>query len=307
MKKVKFLSVLLAAMMLCLSFSSCGDDDEEDPQPNNGGTEQNNGSSEQNNGSTINAFFPEGYNASDVEAWYSYAEVQSDGTKMTAAVYIFKDGTVIQANHKIKPDGTEKKVLEFKGTYTVISGDLNNGKISVPEMNMEITIENGSFTAMDEKYTKQDNSKIPTATTATEDNSGNNQGGNDENGENNGNQGGQVENIEAFYPSSYADKTVAGWFASTRVEESKTKITAIFFFDDNSMVVTSRKIYTDGRSESREIQFEGTYTIESGDFEEGVIKGSNGMTITTDKEGFEIENDGIYTLQDNNNVPEATK
>ena len=83
----------------------------------------------------------------------------------------------------------------------------------------------------------------------------------------------------------------------------------MFFFSDKTMIVTSHKVYCekDGRPASRIIEFEGTYTIEQGDFVEGVIKSSNGYTLTTDEEGFEIENDGIYTLQDNKKVPEPSE
>lgn len=168
---------------------SCGDDDEEDATNDPNGTEKpnDNGNGGEQTDGTIAAFFPEGYDASNVAAWYCLAEVQQDGTKRTTAVYIFNDNTVLTTNHKIKSDGTEKREIDFKGSMTM-TGDYENGTASVPDMNMEVAIVNGTLTAMNETFTKQDNSKIPAPTTVTADNTGDNggdNGNNNQNGDNN--------------------------------------------------------------------------------------------------------------------------
>ena len=123
------------------------------------------------------AFFPEGYNASDVEAWYAFSEVQKEGTLRTTTVYLLKGNKVLTTNHLSQPDGTDRREIDFVGTYTITNGDLNNGSFKVPEMNnMENTIKDGKFTINNNVFTKQDNAKIPAATKATKDNTGN--GGN---------------------------------------------------------------------------------------------------------------------------------
>ena len=38
---------------------------------------------------------------------------------------------------------------------------------------------------------------------------------------------------------SYSDKKVDGWFLSTRTEKSKVKVTAMFFFSDKTMIVST--------------------------------------------------------------------
>ena len=237
-----------------MAFVSCSDDDKDDNNSTNPGA--------------ISAFFPEGYSASNVAAWYLYSEVQQDGTRKASAVFLFNDNTILVTNHKIKSDGREYKETDFEGTYEIKSGNYDNGTAYVPQMNMTVTIQNGKMTPMgEETFTKQSNANIPAASKPVD--GGDNGGGNG--GDNGGDNGDYATTPEAYLPSVYASKTISAWYSLTEVKDSKTKITAIFLFSDNSMVVTNSSVYTkaDGRNPKYEIDFTGTYNIKSGNYDNG--------------------------------------
>ena len=94
----------------------------------------------------------------------------------------------------------------------------------------------------------------------------------------------------AFFPSDYADKKVSAWYASEEVSTDKTKIYALYLFDDNTFVATKRKIQDSG--ETREIDQQGQYTFEgNADFENG-----EGTALVESKEySFSIV-DGLFSI-----------
>lgn len=299
MKNLRFL-LTMALAISTMAFVSCSDDDKDNNSTNPSGA--------------ISAFFPEGYSASNVAAWYLYSEVQQDGTKRASAVFLFNDNTIVVTNHKIKSDGREYKETDFEGTYEKTSGDYDNGTAYVPSMGMSVTIENGKMTPMgEETFTKQSNANIPAASKPVDgeiiDGGGSGDG---DGGSGDGDNGGAYAiTPEAYLPSSYASKTIAAWYGLTEIRDTKTRIQAIFLFTDGSMVVTKSTVYTkaDGRNPEYSIEFAGTYNITSGDY-------SNGAAYVPEMEMTVTISDGVlsvpamqetYTKQSNADAPAPKK
>lgn len=302
MKNLRFL-LTMALAISTMAFVSCSDDDKDSNSTNPSGA--------------ISAFFPEGYSASNVAAWYLYSEVQQDGTKRASAVFLFSDNTILVTYHKIKSDGREYKEIDFEGTYQITNGNYDNGTAYVPQMGMSVTIENGKMTPMgEETFTKQSNANIPAASKPVDGeiiNGGGNSGDGDGNGGDNGgdNNGAYAITPEAYLPSDYASKTIAAWYGLTEIRDTKTRIQAIFLFTDGSMVVTKSTVYTkaDGRNPEYSIEFAGTYNITSGDY-------SNGAAYVPEMEMTVTISDGVlsvpamqetYTKQSNADAPAPKK
>ena len=314
MKMTKFLSVLTAALMLSLSFTSC-----EELEGLEGG--------ENNETADSQAFFPKDYSSKKVAAWYELTEKKDNGIK-TEAVFLFEDGTFVTTKSRVYTDGrdNERSILAA-GTYKMQSGDYTNGKAEVvfvgEEGNVEtmlVEIRDGKMTAMGEVFTKQDNAKLPKATDPT-----------GEGGENHG--GNQGDALEAFFPTDYANKTVKAWYKYSDVitvtdndhpenPGYEMKFTAAFyFFDDNLFIATTHTLlYGPNGSEidQRLYSYIGKYEILDGDFNNGKIK----IYITEDKYvTIELKNgqliaadadDGgehyvLYDKQDNAKLPEPSE
>ena len=101
----------MAAMLLCLNFTSCSDDD--DAAPDNG-----------RYGNDASAVFPQGYDASKVDAWFS-----GNNAGVNRALYLFQDGSYVLTGTMTENGKTLKGILS-KGSYTV-KGDFNNGSITI--------------------------------------------------------------------------------------------------------------------------------------------------------------------------------
>ena len=135
-----------------------------------------------------------------------------------------------------------------------------------------------------------------------------NEGG--ENGE--GNEGGEstfTEKATAYLPVDYADKTLAAWYSLTDEDKDKIKIEAIFLFDDNTLVKTTSKIYSeeDGREPSDKLEAEGEFTVTSGDYENGeahVVAGEMEFDVTI-SDGVLSAMGAEFIKQDNADAPEA--
>ena len=273
-----------------MAFVSCNDDDKDDNNNTDPGA--------------ISAFFPEGYNASNVAAWYLYSEVQQDGTRRANAVFLFNDNTILVTNHKIKSDGREYKKKDFEGTYNITSGNYDNGTAHVQPINITVTIQNGKMTPMgDETFTKQSNANIPAPSKPVD---GDDNGGSGD-GDGGSGDGDYATTPEAYLPSVYASKTISAWYSLTDVRDSKTKINAIFLFNDGSMVVTKSTVYTkaDGRDPEYEIDFTGTYNITSGNYDNGTafVPDMN-MTVTIQNGVLSAPIfEETYTRQSNANAP----
>jgi len=146
----------------------------------------------------------------------------------------------------------------------------------------------------------------------TEDNNGseNNESGTNEAEE--GNEGGESEFTEkatAYFPKAYADKTLDAWYSLTETDEDKIKIEAIFLFDDNTLIKTTSKVYSeaDGREPSDELEAEGEFAITSGDYDNGAahVKAGEMEFDVTISDGVLSAMGAEFTKQDNADAPEA--
>ena len=128
-----------------------------------------------------------------------------------------------------------------------------------------------------------------------------------------GNEGSESEFTEkatAYFPNAYAEKTLAAWYALTEKDENKIKIEAIFLFDDNTLVKTTSKVYSeaDGREPEDKIEAEGGFTITSGDYDNGEahVVLAEGMEFdVTISNGVLSAMDAEFTKQNNADLPEA--
>ncbi|MBP5591893.1 hypothetical protein J6Y50_08615 [bacterium] len=114
---------------------------------------------------------------------------------------------------------------------------------------------------------------------------------------------------EAYLPASYADKTLDAWYMLKEADEDKIKIEAVFLFNDNTLVVTSSKVYSveDGREPEKKINAEGTFEITSGDYDNGeahVVAGEMEFDVTI-SDGILSAMDAEFAKQDNADAPEA--
>ena len=209
---------------------------------------------------SISAFLPKKFADRTVAAWYAYY-----GSDYTEAVFLFAEGEFVTTKHKYSQNSGEVREILAAGEYS-LSGtpndyDNNTGYAQFKEddgtRSPAITITNGVMTVSEmssNRYARQSLAALPTAQDETS-GSGEPEPSSD------------FTNL-AFFPSDYADKTVSAWYASEEVSTDKTKIYALYLFDDNTFVATKRKIQDSG--ETREIDQQGQYTFEgNADFENG--------------------------------------
>ena len=302
MKRVSLLTILIALM--AMFFAACGDDS----SSGNPASNDPSGENSEKSGS-VTAYLPNDFADKKVEAWYTFKETQKDGTQRVMAVFCFSDGTGVATTYRLKSSGEESKKIEGVFEYTVESGDYTNGKVSVQMggSKMEFEIADGVMTSqfIEHELTKQDNSKVPAASKPTE-----NSGNGSESGDNGGPSGGSgsVENmdVEAFFPTDCASKTVVAWYLSeTERSADQVKIEAAILFDDGTMVVTKHKVKSDGR-ETREVEFSGVWALLSGDYENGDVSIEGGAMEFTVVNGEMDVQGGHYVKQKNSDLPEAS-
>ena len=311
---------------LALTFTSCGDDEEDDATSNNGNEQQNNnGNNQQNNNSgdnngnnsgdnngngqntgnqtidaSIKGFIPNEYQGKKVVAWYFCENVDPTKNK-PEGVYAFDDGSVVVTSIE---NGT--KLLEFYGKYT-LTGDYENGTITITVMGIkaaEMKIEKGIIGEPQGRYSyiKQDNSKIPAYAKADKDEM-----------MDDGQHGEDIDQIiEPFLPVQYADKKVAAWYANTNIENDRTKTESVFLFDDGTVVKTTYKYKTHNNSLQREVDFVGLYSA-TGTFSNGTVavKSVTGETLfeVTISNGVLVAlamGNATFKQQDNSKLPQAT-
>ena len=318
MDRASFCTIVIA--LVAMVFAACGDDSSSgnpassEPSGENSGSngDSNGGSSEQKG--SVTAFLPSDYANKKVEAWYMFKETQKDGTQRVMAIFCFSDNTGVATTYRLKSDGTETKKNEGEFEYVIESGDFSTGKVGVimGGSKMAVNIADGVMTSqfLENELTKQDNSKVPAASKPTE-NSGDNSdnGGNGESGDNGGPSGdnGVVNaDVEAFFPTAYAKKTVVAWYLSeTERSADQVKIEAAILFDDGPMVVTKHKVRSDGR-ETREVEFSGVWALLSGDYENGEVSIEGGAMEFTVVNGEMDVQGGHYVKQKNSDLPEAS-
>lgn len=116
-----------------------------------------------------------------------------------------------------------------------------------------------------------------------------------------------TEEPTAYLPASYADKTLDAWYSLTDADEDRIKIEAVFLFNDNTLVVTSSKVYSveDGREPENKISAEGTFTVTSGDYDNGsahVVAGEMEFDVTISG-GILSAMDAEFVREDNADAP----
>ncbi len=133
--------------------------------------------------------------------------------------------------------------------------------------------------------------------------------GDDENGEGNEGESEFTDKATAYFPNAYAEKTLAAWYSLTETDEDKIKIEAIFLFDDNTLIKTTSKVYSeaDGRPAEDKIEAEGGFTITSGDYDNGAahVKAGEMEFDVTISDGVLSAMDTDFIKQDNADLPEA--
>ena len=306
MKVTRFLSIMAAALMLSVSFTSCDeleglfDDDEK-------------GSVDDQ------AFFPNSYSQRKVAAWYSLTDEKKGGGKTIEAVFLFEDGSFVTTKNNSYPDDRKsERTILAEGDYEMVEGDFTNGvaqvKINGVPDPMTVEIVDGVMRAMGEEFTKQDNKKVPKASEPT------GESGENGNGEGGNGQGGD-DGIEAFFPNGFSTKDVASWYAQAgKIQEQGYEMqykTAIFFFGNGQSVAT---VHTEvegpeGPIPTKAISIKGRYEWVEGNFETGKLKliGDDGKVVVVDiaqgkLTGIETGNGEvvIYAKQDTNSVPQPS-
>ncbi|WP_298771910.1 hypothetical protein [uncultured Fibrobacter sp.] len=153
MKKTLYLAMATISMGLMAgcgdsSSSSSPDDDSriESSDSINSSDSSDKGGTEE--ATTVSAFFPEGYDADKVVAWYATDEqtISDKGqTKtMVDAVYLFKDGSFIVTEQKVKEKNnisTFENAVVAEGTWTGSKDNVKNGSLTISLMGNDIPLE----------------------------------------------------------------------------------------------------------------------------------------------------------------------
>jgi hypothetical protein len=112
-------------------------------------------SSEADNPTSVSAFFPEGYDADKVVAWYASDMVTTEEKGQTMsfveAVYLFEDGTLLAADQEIITKNnvsTYKNSIAGEGTWDGNVKDFANATVNIhaQEWDMPIDVKKGKFT-----------------------------------------------------------------------------------------------------------------------------------------------------------------
>lgn len=215
-------------------------------------------------GVSADAFFPYGLEDHSVMAWYAWSGKTSSGGEKVLAVYLLSDNLYVTTVRKVE-NGVETRAIESAGAY-ILNGDYNNGSATIYVENMEgsndsiaktmsAQISNGVMTVFDgkdpmpEQFTRQ-SGPVPSPSLPSD--------ADDEFAQ------------EAFFPESYASKTVAAWYAWSdfNYEKMGLKVLAVFLFDDNTFVTTKCQFSSEGNYE-RVIESSGTYSIHTGNYSDG--------------------------------------
>lgn len=117
------------------------------------------------------------------------------------------------------------------------------------------------------------------------------------------------DELPAFFPTGYADKTVAAWYKCIANEPSKLKTLAIFLFDDGTFIETKYKKSSD--KEEKEVEVVGSYTLTTpGNYTTNTGTATFGDTTMeiTITNGVLKSNlfEESFTIQSNSSVPSPT-
>ena len=342
MKKSLVFGLALAMGMLV----GCGDDSSSNPSnPADSGSGEPGKGGDTDVSETLAAFFPTGYKAEDVVAWYKSdvdTILDKDQTKLYVdAVYLFKDGSFLatESKLKIKSDVTKLSTgIATSGTWTGAKNDFENGSFEISfvfksedgrteDMKLPIEIKNGKFTlspmgdreltftlvtsgvpASSEPSEKTIDSKTTDSNPPSSDSSSPVEVSY------------SIDDVAAFFPTDYKAEDVVAWFATdlgTDVENDRTKyyVDAVYLFKDGTFLATECQLKErpDRTTFEKKIAMTGTWSGASEGFENGSFEVEfEGMRMPFEiVDGvFSINPDGdrgmTYTLM-SSNVPAASE
>lgn len=264
------------------------------------------------------AYFPTKYVDKQVNAWYVLASTEDQKIRVEA-VYLFTDNTLAVTKSKYYTDGRSPEFdITAEGQYRISEGDYTTGKamvVTADDNMFEVTIENGKLSVpMGENganivFNKMSNSQLPEAYNPND----NPQGGNDDpqGGDDNGGQTIQDSLLNAyaqfaFLPNSYAKKEISAWFMLAEQKEKATDIRSMFFFSDNTAIITVTSIGNSYGVE-RFIAMEFSYRIENNFDNGGITVIYNGQQYKASIQGGVLNADNVlYYRQSIDNLPEPS-
>ena len=212
------------------------------------------------------------------------------------AIYLFNDNTLVVTKSKYYFDGRKAEFdIVAEGQYRISQGDYTNGSANVTseDGSFDVTIENGSLSAMDATFSKMDNSSVPYNNNGYDNIP---QGGDDKpHGGDDYPQGGDsisgsqtfdYDIIMPYLPDDYVEKPLAACYMYCDEGEASIRFESVYLFQDSTLIVTKAKFYSldDGRQPKKEILAQGKYVMVRGDFSTGVAD----VTLV-DGTTFEVE------------------
>lgn len=295
MKTNRFISIIAAALTISLAYTSCNkDDDFEETQQQQQQPQDNGIDSTRIDSTNIEgAFLPDTYAGKTVAAWYA-AYSEADYKQKVEAVFLFTDSTLAVTKSKIytEEDGRDpSRVTMYEGKFEVAQGDFSNGIFTfkfTPGPSFDVEITDGKLSFMGQRYTKQDNAKVPDAAKSTENEF--------------------IGKVQPYMPVLNLEIDFAAWYTCTTQQDHRIKIEAIYFNTDSLMLYTTSKFYTqkDGRKPSYSMDI-GKYIFTEGDYNTGkaTLTLSTGVVydaIITDGQMSVMDN--VFIKQDNDTIPE---
>ena len=275
------------------------------PKPSDPASGNNNqgGNNQGGDGNGSGAFFPKAYAGKSIEAWFAYSGSDSgDGFEMkyVAAIYFFVDGSFVATSNVAVsgPTGQSyERTVGAEGSWRIVEGNFNTGKVAITydkDNTVILEIEDGQLKAIDTEnggvtiYIKQDNSKVPEPSDPTQ--NGNHGGGQG------GDNGGESD-VPAFFPTTYADKTVAAWYSFSISSSVQTQVEAVFLFEDGTIIATEHKVFSSELQmpAERYVWMVGTYEL-SGNYDNGRAD----ITLVPERKTFLTIDEGGLKLEDNN-------
>lgn len=345
MKKTLVFGLALAMGMLV----GCGDDSSSNPSnpADPGSVDPGKGSASSGTEVTesLAAFFPTGYKAEDVVAWYTSnvdTVLEKDQTKLLLdAVYLFKDGSFLATESKLKIKSDVAKLstgIATTGTWTGAKNDFENGSFeisfvfksedgSTQDMKLPIEIKNGKFTLSPMGDTELTftlmSSKVPTPSEPSErtiDTKTIDPNSSSSDSSSPVEVSYSIDDVAAFFPTGYKAEDVAAWYATdlgTDVENDRTKyyVDAVYLFKDGTFLATECQLKErpDRTTFEKKIAMTGTWSGASEGFENGSFEVEfEGMKMPLEiVDGvFSINPDGdrgmTYTLM-SSSVPAASE
>ena len=186
------------------------------------------------------AFFPTGYDASSVVAWYT---CKNETRKDVWALYLFDDNKYIVTRHQVQK---EERIINNAGVYEIVGEDDNSYnnftiKATLGSEEKNIVFSDGECTLLNKQFTKEDGA-LPEATDYTQSNI----------------------NVRAIYfPATQSVNQVAAWYKEMGANDKSYRV--FYLFNDNTYSVCFNQI-KDGMQQGSEMAA-GTYWATDGNYD----------------------------------------